>query len=92
MDHAAARRFAGLAWALITYMIVPVILFEDRGVYDSIYRSQELFQQNWGEQLAGNFGFGLLNFLLCLPAFGLAALLWKVDVALARSLWRVVTC
>jgi hypothetical protein len=72
-----------LGWALITYMIVPVILFEDRGVYDSIYRSQELFQKNWGEQLAGSFGFGLLNFLLCLPAFALAAVLWKVDVALA---------
>lgn len=56
----------GLAWSLIAYTIVPVILFEDRGVYDSIYRSEELFQ---GEQVAGGFGSGLLSFKLRLPAF-----------------------
>ena len=71
-----------LAWTLITYMIVPVILFEDRGVYDSIYRSQELFRKHWGEQVAGSFGFGLLNLLLCLPAIAMAAFLWKYDPVL----------
>jgi hypothetical protein len=73
----------GLAWSLITYMIVPVILFEDRGVYDSIYRSEELFQGHWGEQVAGGFNFGLLNFVLSLPAFLMAAFLWSYDKALA---------
>ncbi len=73
----------GLAWTLITYLIVPVLLFERRGVYDSIYRSEELFQKHWGEQVAGSFGFGLLSFLLCLPSFVLAALLWPYDRALA---------
>ena len=72
----------GLAWSLITYLIVPVLLFEDRGVYDSIYRSEELFRSHWGEQVAGSFGFGLLSFLLCLPAFGLAAFLWRYDPVL----------
>ncbi len=71
-----------LAWALITYLIVPVILFEDRGVYDSIYRSEELFRKHWGEQVAGSLGFGLLGFLWCLPALGLAALGWMYDPAL----------
>jgi len=73
----------GLAWSLITYLIVPVLLFEERGVYDSVYRSEELFKDNWGEQITGDFGFGLLGFFLSLPAFLLAAFLWGYDRALA---------
>lgn len=69
----------GLGWTLITYLIVPVIIFENRGIYDSIYRSAELFEKHWGEQVAGSFGFGLLNLLLFLPGTLLGALLWNLD-------------
>jgi len=68
-----------LAWSLITYLIVPVILFEDHSVFDAIYRSEELFKNHWGEQLAGSFGFGLVGLLLSLPAFALAAFCWRYD-------------
>lgn len=70
-----------LAWTLLTYLIVPVLLFEERGVFDAIYRSEELFRSHWGEQVAGSFGFGLLSFLLSLPAFALAAVCWRWDPA-----------
>lgn len=82
----------GLAWTLITYLIVPVLLFENRSVYDSIYRSEELFKSHWGEQVSGDFGFGLLGFLLSLPAFGIAVFCWKYDPSLAIILafWYVV--
>lgn len=68
-----------VAWTLLTYLIVPVLLFEDCGVFDAIRRSEELFRRNWGEQVAGNFGFGLLSFVLSLPAFAIAALCWRWD-------------
>jgi hypothetical protein len=68
-----------LAWTLLTYLIVPVLLFEDRGIFDAIHRSQELFRSHWGEQVAGNFGFGLLSLLLSLPALALAAACWRWD-------------
>jgi hypothetical protein len=68
-----------LGWTMITYLILPVILIEGRGIYDSIYRSEELFKKQWGEQLIGSFGFGLLNFLLLLPGFLGAAFLWRLD-------------
>lgn len=70
---------ASLAWTLLTYLIVPVLLFEDRGVVASISRSRELFASHWGEQVAGSFGFGLLSFLLSLPALALAAACWRWD-------------
>jgi hypothetical protein len=71
--------FLGLAWTLITYLIVPVIMVEDLGISNSIERSIELFRKNWGEEVAGSFGFGLLGFLMCLPAFLLALLIFPYD-------------
>jgi hypothetical protein len=73
----------GLAWTLITYLIVPVIILEDRTIYDSIERSADLFRKRWGEQIAGNFGFGLLNLLLLLPALAIGLLLFRLDPALS---------
>ena len=74
-----AGALAGVSWTLITFLILPVLLFEGRGIFDSIQRSAALFRKHWGEQLAGSFGFGLLNFLLALPALGLGALIWPLD-------------
>ena len=75
---------AGLSvgWALVTYLIVPVIVVEDVGVVEAIERSAALFRKHWGEQVAGSFGFGVLNLLLCLPGLLLGALLFRaVDPA-----------
>jgi hypothetical protein len=73
----------GLAWTLVTYLIIPVIILEDRTTYESMQRSAELFNKRWGEQIAGTFGFGVLNVLLVLPAVALGLLLYRVDPALA---------
>jgi hypothetical protein len=82
----------GIAWTLVTYLIIPVIILEDRTTYDSIQRSAELFRKRWGEQIAGNFGFGVLNLILLLPALLIALLLFKVDPVLAVifAIWYIV--
>ncbi|HSW49419.1 MAG TPA: DUF6159 family protein, partial [Bryobacteraceae bacterium] len=69
----------GLSWRLLTYLIVPVLIFEERGIVGSLERSGSLFRKNWGEELAGSFGFGLLSFLMFLPGLGLGALFWTWD-------------
>ncbi|MEX0990886.1 MAG: DUF6159 family protein [Actinomycetota bacterium] len=58
----------GLAWAIITFFVVPVLLFEANvGVFGSVKRSALLFKQRWGEQLTGTISitllFGLLGFV-----------------------------
>lgn len=68
-----------LAWSLITYMIVPVLLFEECDVPGAIYRSQELFRSHWGEQVAGSFGFGMLTTVLSIPAVLFALAFWRSD-------------
>ncbi|MGD0499796.1 MAG: DUF6159 family protein [Bryobacteraceae bacterium] len=68
-----------VGWTLVTYLMAPVLIMENRGVYDSIHRSSELFRKQWGEELIGSFGFGLLNALLLAPGFLLGLLVWHWD-------------
>ncbi len=82
----------GLAWTLVTYLIIPVLILEDRTAYDSMHRSAELFRRRWGEQVAGTFGFGLLHALLLLPGALLGLVLYRLDPALAviAAVWYVL--
>lgn len=72
---------ASLTWTMVTYLIVPVLIVEDRGIFSSLERSRELFRRQWGEQLIGTFGFGLLNTLLLAPGFLAGMALWRFDRA-----------
>jgi hypothetical protein len=56
----------GFAWAYVTFFIIPVLIFEKKGMAPSIRRSASLFKQTWGETLIGSFGFGIIFFLLAL--------------------------
>jgi len=55
--------FIGVAWALGTFFVVPVLIFEKVGPIDAMKRSASLFRKSWGETLAGSIGLGLI-FLL----------------------------
>jgi hypothetical protein len=69
----------GVAWSLMTYFVVPVILYEPVGAIDGIKRSASLFRQRWGEQMTGNVSIGLAMFLLSLPIVLVAGALWAVS-------------
>lgn len=60
----------GIAWTLLTFFVVPVMIFEGAGVKQGISRSAELFKKAWGEQLVGSGGIGLFMGVL-----GLAGLI-----------------
>ena len=64
---------AGIAWSLVTFLVIPVLVIEDIGVMDAIKRSGSLFKRTWGENMAAQIGFGLLGFVAVLPAFLLGA-------------------
>ncbi len=63
-----ASGLAGIAWSLVTFLVIPVLVFENIGVVDAVKRSGSLFKRTWGENVAAQMGFGLLGFLLVLPA------------------------
>jgi hypothetical protein len=61
-----AASFAGLAWSLVTYLVLPILVIEGIGVGDAVRRSGTLFKRTWGENVAAQMGFGLLGFLAAL--------------------------
>jgi hypothetical protein len=60
-------RLVGLAWQLVTFLVVPILVLEDLGVGDALKRSKDLFKKTWGENVIGQFGLGAVGFLLSLP-------------------------
>src|SRR5438552_2787040 len=60
----------GAAWSIATYFIVPVMIFERRGVRDSIKSSTQLIAKTWGESLVAAGGIGA--FIMLLAVAGLA--------------------
>lgn len=57
----------GMAWAAVTFLVLPILVIEDIGVVDAIKRSAGLLRSAWGEGLAGHLGLGLIGFLAALP-------------------------
>jgi hypothetical protein len=65
----------GVAWNVLTFFVVPVLLYEPVGVGGSIKRSASLFKQRWGEQFTGNATIGLVLFLAGVLVAGVAVAL-----------------
>ncbi len=68
-------RGIGLAFALASFFVVPVLAAEDMGPMQALSKSAQVFRKTWGEQVVGAFSFELLLFLLALlgalpPAMG----------------------
>ena len=68
-------RAIGMAWQIVTWLAVPVIVVEGTGPITSLKRSAGLFHQTWGENLIGQVGFGLIGLLFMLPGIVIAGLL-----------------
>ncbi len=61
-----ASFFIGIAWTYGTFLIVPVLIFEDEGVLASVKNSAKLFKDTWGETITGSIGFGIIIFILAM--------------------------
>ncbi len=57
----------GIAWTVLTFFVVPVLLYEDVSVGGAIKRSGSIFRQRWGEQFIGNATIGIAIFLVAIP-------------------------
>ncbi|MBN2167725.1 MAG: hypothetical protein JW738_00655 [Actinobacteria bacterium] len=64
-----------VAWNLITFFVIPVMIFQGETVIDSIKQSAGIFKRTWGENVVARFSIGLIFFLL--------ALLGGIPIALA---------
>ncbi len=68
-NHAFARILSSLfavGWTVMTFFIVPVIVFEDVTAKSMFTRSGETFRQTWGESIGVGLGVTLLQFLIAI--------------------------
>jgi len=64
----------GMAWSLVTYLVVPILVLENVTVGAALRGSSALFKRTWGENVVGNAGVGLVSFLAALPGAGVFAI------------------
>ncbi len=64
----------GMTWSVTSFLVVPVLVNEGKGPVEAFKRSIQLLKKTWGEELVGTFSFGLVFFVLSLPAFFLVFL------------------
>jgi hypothetical protein len=65
----------GTAWSLAAFFIVPVLVFEDLSIRESLRRSARLFKDVWGESVAGGVTLGLANLVVTIPLAVVALLI-----------------
>lgn len=64
----------GTAWTLVSFLVLPILVIENIGPFAALKKSTALFKRTWGAQIGANFSFGLIFFLLVLPAIGIVVL------------------
>jgi hypothetical protein len=64
--------FAGTAWAVVTFLVLPIIVVEGLGPIDAVRRSGQIIRTTWGEGLAGRIGIGIIAAFVMIPTILLA--------------------
>jgi Family of unknown function (DUF6159) len=57
-----------LAWAVVTYFVLPILVVENIGPISAVKRSSAILRQTWGETAVGGIGLSAVGLLLGLPA------------------------
>jgi len=56
--------FLGMGWSLVTFLVVPIFVVERKGPIEAFKESARLLKKTWGQQLIGNFSFGIVFLVL----------------------------
>jgi hypothetical protein len=65
---------AGIAWAIASYLVLPVIVVEGLGPVAAVKRSSQLLKQTWGTGLRTNVRAGLIQLaLMIIPILAIVA-------------------
>ncbi|MEZ0226220.1 MAG: DUF6159 family protein [Alphaproteobacteria bacterium] len=73
----------GIAFSIGSFLVIPIMVAENKGPIDAFMESTRLFKKTWGERLISGFGFGLAFIAVALPSFGLFILAFVLPPALA---------
>ena len=76
-DNIVARILGSLlsmAWGVLTFLVVPILVVEQTGPFQSLSRSGELLRRTWGENLIAQVGFGIIGFVAAIPGIIIIAI------------------
>jgi Family of unknown function (DUF6159) len=80
----------GLAWTMVAFIVLPVIVLEGTSPQAAARRSPELLRRTWGQQLGAIIGIGSGTFLLWVPSLVLFIVLAVVGGAVGAVTGLVV--
>jgi hypothetical protein len=83
-----AAALVGGAWGLVTFFVVPVLVLEDKGVFDAIRESTSLIRKTWGETIIGSGSITLVFFIIVFG--GIIAAIAAIFLAAAMKLYSVI--
>ena len=75
----------GIAWSITSFLVIPILVIEKKAPSTAFKESAKLLKKTWGEQVIGNFSFGLVFLALSLPAW----LLISVVIATGQGMVSV---
>ncbi len=78
----------GMAWAIVTFLVVPILAAEKLGPFAAAKRSASLLRKSWGEALVGQVSLGAVQFLFLLPVIGAVVVAAVISVA-TESYWPI---
>ena len=64
----------GVAWTVASFLVVPILVVENKNPFTALKDSTVLLKKTWGERAVASFSFGAIFGLLSLPAIGLVVL------------------
>ena len=76
-DNIVARILGSLlnmAWGVLTFLVVPILVVEQTGPFQSLSRSGELLRRTWGENLIAQVGFGIIGLVAAIPGIIIIAI------------------
>ena len=81
-----ASRLLGLAWALATTFVLPIIAFEDLPVGEAVRRSAKVFKTQWGETVVAQGSVGIVMTLAMIPVAIVTVLLATIALPVGIAL------
>lgn len=70
-----------VAFSVMSFLALPIIVFEDVGAIEAFKRSSRMLKATWGEQISFNFGMGLLSFVAIIPGVLVGGALASTGIA-----------
>ena len=74
----------GAVWTVVTYFVVPIIIFENAAPFGAIKKSGGMLKTTWGERIIGGVSIGMATGVLSL--IGFAFIVAAVAVAISGAI------